>query len=155
MKEQAARCVVVATDLSETSPALIAVGDDAARKFGAELIVLHVFDPEGYEKIFGETGTLDQFAGYLRTELYEQVQAAGVETPVRLEIVEGRRVAREITATAARLNAVLIVIGARRRQGLRRALLGGVAGEVLRLARTPVLVAPTSVLSTVSLEAVS
>ncbi len=43
MVGSAVRQVLVATDLAETSPTLIALGVDMARKFGAELIVLYVF----------------------------------------------------------------------------------------------------------------
>ncbi len=146
MRDQTTRRVLVATDLSDQSPALIAAGADAAQKLGAEVIVLHVFDPETYERIFGETGMpVDQYTGYLRAELQDQLKAAGVGT-ARLEIIEGRSIALAILSTAARMRADLIVIGMRRGKGLGRTLGGGIAEEVLRRARTGVLVMPRAAL---------
>lgn len=146
MRDRMARKVLVATDLSDQSPALLAAGADAAQKLGAEMIVLHVFDPEAYEKIFGETGMpVDQYTGYIRAELQDQLKAAGVGT-ARLEIIEGRAIALAILSTAARMHPDLIVVGMRRRKGLRRTLGGGVADEVLRRARTGVLVMPQAAL---------
>lgn len=150
MKDQMLRRVLVATALSERSPALIAAADDIAGQFGAELIVLHVFDPEGYTKILGETGMpIDQYIGCLRAELCDHVEAAGVGAAVRLEVVEGRDIASAIITAGARMHADLIVIGTRPRQGFHRVLLGGVADDVLRRARTPVLVVPPTVLEAI------
>ena len=142
------RRVLVATDFTETSPALIAVGVETARKFGAELIALYVFDPAAYEEILGETlMPLDAYTSRLRIELLEQVEAAGAEMRTRVEVVDGRNVALEIVSAAARFDADLIVIGTHARTGLRRAVYGSVAEEVLRHARTMVLVAPRHALA--------
>ncbi len=148
MTGPAVRRVLVATDLMETSPTLIAVGVDMARKFGAEVIVLYVFDPVAYEEFLGEPAMpLDMYRNHLRTELRDQVEAAGAEMQTSVEVVDGRNVALEILSAAARLEADLIVIGTHARTGLRRAVHGSVAEEVLRHARTMVLVAPLSVLA--------
>ncbi len=142
------RRVLVATDFAETSPALIAVGVETARKFGAELIALYVFDPAAYEEMLGESlMPLDAYTNRLRRELFEQAAAAGAEMRTRVEVVEGRSIALEILSAAARLDADLIVIGTHGRTGLRRAAYGSVAEEVLRYARTMVLVTPLSVLA--------
>ena len=142
------RRVLVATDFTETSPALLAVGVETARKFGAELIALYVFDPAAYEEILGESlMPLDAYTSRLRMELLNQVVAAGAEMRARVEVVDGRNVALEILSAAARLDADLIVIGTHGRTGLRRTVHGSVAEEVLRHARTMVLVTPLSVLA--------
>lgn len=148
MAELAVLRVLVATDLAGTSSTLIAAGVDSARKFGAELIVLYVFDPAAYEELLGETWMpLDEYTGRLRMELRDQVEAAGAEMRTWVEVVDGRNVALEILSAAARFEADLIVIGTHARTGLRRAVHGSVAEEVLRHARTMVLVAPLSVLA--------
>ncbi len=140
--------VLVATDLAGTSTTLIAVGVDTARKFGAELIVLHVFDPVAYEELLGEPAMpLDMYRSHLRMELRDQVEAAGAEMRTWVEVVDGRNVALEILSAAARFEADLIVMGTHARTGLRRAMHGSVAEEVLRHARTMVLVTPLSVLA--------
>lgn len=148
MAEPAARRVLVATSLADTSPALIAVGAEIARKYESELIALYVFDPAAYTEIIGETWMpLDEYMGRLRMELRDQVEAAGADARARVEVVEGRNVALEIISAAARFEADLIVIGTHARTGLRRALLGSVAEEVLRHAKTMVVVVPLSVLA--------
>lgn len=144
---QTMRRVLVATDLADTSPELITTAARAAQKFGADLIALHVFNPETYAKILGDTGmAIDQYVGYLRAEMRDHAAAAIGTVPVRLEVTEGRDIAQEILTAAARFAADLIVIGTHARTGLRRALLGSVAEEVLRHAGTMVLVAPLAVL---------
>ncbi len=122
---------------------------DTARKFGAELIVLYVFDPAAYEELLGETWMpLDEYTGHLRMELRDQVEveAAGAEMRTCVEVVDGHNVALEILSDAARFEADLIVTGTHARTGLRRAVHGSVAQEVLRHARTMVLLTPLSVL---------
>lgn len=143
------RRVLVATDFTETSPALLAVAVEIARKFGAELIALFVFDPAAYEEILGETlMPLDTYTSRLCLELLEQVEAAGAaEIRTRVEVVNGRNVALEILSAAERFDADLIVLGTHARTGLRRAVYGSVAAEVLRHARTMVLVTPPNVLA--------
>lgn len=141
------RRVLVATDLSDTSPELITTAASAAKKFGADLVAVHVFNPETYAKILGDTGmAIDQYVGYLQAEMRDHAAAAIGTIPVHLEVVEGRDIAQEILTAAARFAADLIVIGTHARTGLRRALLGSVAEEVLRHAGTMVLVAPLAVL---------
>ncbi len=148
MTRPAVRRVLLATDLMETSPTLIAVGVDTARKFGAELIVLYVFDPVAYEEFLGEPAMpLDIYRSHLRMELRDQIEAAGAEMQTSVEVLDGRNVALEILSAAARLEADLIVVGTHARTGLRRAVHGSVAEEVLRHARTMVLVTPLSVLA--------
>lgn len=144
---QTLRRVLVATDLSDTSPELITTAASAAQKFGADLIAVHVFDPQTYAKILGDTGmAIDQYVVYLQAEMRDHAAAVIGTVPVRLEVVEGRDIAQQILVAAARFAADLIVIGTHARTGLRRALLGSVAEEVLRHAGTMVLVAPLAVL---------
>lgn len=155
MNERMTQRVLVATDLSDQSPALIAAAAGIARTLGAEMTILHVFDPQAYEKIFGETGMpVDQYTQYLRASLVDQVKAAEVDTTARLEIVEGRSIALAIVSSAVRMRADLIVIGMRRRRRL-RALGGGVADEVLRRARTAVLIIPPAAVDVIEPVAVA
>lgn len=142
---QTMRRVLVATDLSDTSPELMTTAASAAKKFGADLVAVHVFNPETYAKILGDTGmAIDQYVGYLQAEMRDHAAAAIGTVPVHLEVVEGRDIAQEILTAAARFAADLIVIGTHARTGLRRVLLGSVAEEVLRHATCPVLVVPSA-----------
>ena len=140
--------ILVATDLSEDSAPLVAYAADLARKFDAELVALHVFNPETYQEIQGETGmAIDQYVGYLRSEMRYQLDEADRDISSQLEVLEGWSIPEQILATASRQHADLIVLGTHARTGLRRVFLGSVAEEVLRHARCPVLVLPISVLA--------
>ncbi len=142
---RAVRRVLVATDLSDAAPGLLAQAIGVARRWRAELAVVHVFDPGAYEKLLDETGMpVDEYVGHLRTEMQDALAEAGIgdtDVPVRLEVIEDRDVAGAIVSAAARLDADLVVVGARPRRGL-PALRGGVADAVLRRAGRPVLVVP-------------
>jgi nucleotide-binding universal stress UspA family protein len=147
---RAIRRVLVATDLSERAPAVLAHAIGVAARWRAELVVVHVFDPGAYEKVLAETGMpVDRYVGYLRAEMQDALAEAGIgdtDVPVRLEVIEDRDVAGAIVSAAARLDADLLVVGARERRGLPAALRAGVADAVLRRARRPVLVVPHAVL---------
>jgi nucleotide-binding universal stress UspA family protein len=66
-----------------------------------------------------------------------EARAHGVRTAVELR--EGREVAELICEAGERLDADAICIGSHGKAGLRRALMGSVAEEVLRCTRRPVL----------------
>lgn len=144
----ATKRILVATDLSEVSAPLLAYAATLARQFDAELFVLHVFNPETYHEILGDTGmAVDQYVGYLRAEIrYQLDEAGGGDVPAQLEVLEGWSIPEQILATASRQDVDVIVLGTHARTGLRRAFLGSVAEEVLRHARCPVLVLPITVL---------
>lgn len=149
----AVRRVLVATDLSETAPGLLAHAIDVAARRRAELVVVHVYDPDAYEKVLDETGMpVDQYVAALRAEMQDALAQAGIgdtDVPVRLEVIEGRDVAGAIVDAAHRLNADVVVVGARTRRGLPAALRAGVADAVLRRAGRPVLVVPHAALRVV------
>lgn len=145
--ERTARHILLATDLSPSAGPLFTIASSLARP-GAEVIALHVYTPEDYVEVQRETGMpIDQYLANIRAEMRYQADQAGVPpATVRFEIVEGWSVPDEILQAAARFGAALIVMATHGRTGLRRALMGSVAEEVLRHARTPVLVAPMAVL---------
>ncbi|MDQ7820339.1 MAG: universal stress protein [Armatimonadota bacterium] len=139
------RRVLVATDLSDTAPVLLAQAVGLAERWRAELVVVHVFDPEEYERLLGDTGMpVDEYVDHLRAEMRDALAEAGIgdtDVSVRLEVIEDRDVAGAIVSAANRLGADLVVVGARPRRGL-PALRPGVADAVLRRAGRPVLVVP-------------
>jgi nucleotide-binding universal stress UspA family protein len=55
--------------------------------------------------------------------------------------------AREIVSMAGVLNANVIAVASRGRSGVARAVLGSVAGEVITVSQTPVLLTPRAILS--------
>ena len=140
------RTVLVATDLSPVTGLLLSTAAQVACREG-EVTVLHVYTPEDYVEVRRETGMpVDQYVATLRAEIRYQLEHAGLgPAAARLEIVEGWSIPEQILAVADRLNAEVIVMGTHGRTGIRRALVGSVAEEVLRHAHRPVLVIPQAV----------
>ena len=145
--ERTARNVLVATDLSPASGPLFTIAAGMARP-GAEVFGLHVYTPEDYVDVQRETGmSIDQYLSNIRAEMRYQADQAGIPpATIRFEIVEGWSVPEQILEAATRFGASLIVMATHGRTGLRRALMGSVAEEVLRHAHVPVLIASTAAL---------
>lgn len=139
------RRILVATDLSEISPRLYQVAIDVARPANADLIVAHIADFQSYIETLREvpTGVTDYLEG-LRSKVREGLRSAGLpDVSVRVEVMlQQYTVPADIRALATRLDADLIIMGTHGRTGLRRALLGSVAEDVVRHAEIPVLVVP-------------
>jgi len=145
--DRGVRTVLVATDLSPITGSLLSTAVQVGCRDGV-IVALHVYTPEEYVEVRGETGMpVDQYVANLRAEMRYQLEQAGLSpAAVRLEVAEGWSVPEQILAAAERLNADMIVMGTHGRTGIRRALMGSVAEEVLRRARRPVLVIPQAVL---------
>jgi nucleotide-binding universal stress UspA family protein len=144
--DRGVRTVLVATDLSPITGSLLSTAAQVGCRDGM-IIVLHVYTPEDYVEVRRETGMpVDQFVASLRAEMQYQLEQAGLTAAaVHLEVAEGWSIPQQILVAADRLNADLIVLGTHGRTGIRRALVGSVAEEVLRHARRPVLVIPQAV----------
>ena len=142
------RRILVATDLTEMSPPLYALAEQLAHRSGGRLIVVHIADRDEYVELVRETRMgLDEYLGKFRsTILYDFEQATGIQpAPQHMQVdvpLRERSVAQGLLHLAARHQVDLIVIGTHGRSGIRRALLGSVAEEVLRHATCPVLVVP-------------
>lgn len=145
--ERGACTILVATDLSPVTGVLLSTAARVACR-EATIVVLHVYTPEDYAEERRETGVpVDQFIANLRAQMqYHLDQLAMPSTAVRLEVVESWSVPAQILSIADRLGADLIIMGTHGRTGLRRALMGSVAEEVLRHSRRPVLIVPQAVL---------
>ncbi|WP_394842361.1 universal stress protein [Pendulispora brunnea] len=131
--------VLLAIDFEETSPDVIEMGVEVARRFDAQLIVLHafcVYPPpymEGFylklEKVLHDArATLDRTVTKIR-ERYPKVEGV---------LVQGEPW-EEIPRLAKKYGADLIVMGTHGRRGLPRLFLGSVAERVVRLSNVPVL----------------
>ncbi len=145
--ERGVQTVLIATDLSPITGALLSTAAQVGCR-EAQVVALHVYTPEDYVDVRRETGmAVDQYIANLRAEMrYELEQAGFAPGSVRLEVAEGWSIPEQILATAERLHADLIIMGTHGRTGLRRALMGSVAEEVVRHAARPVLVVPLAVL---------
>jgi universal stress protein A len=135
------RSILAPLDFSEHSREALRFACTLARRLGASLTLLHVYQPPAHS-------TLDDLAflppqigeGVRRTlEAALQVEKQGLEAEgveLRTALVVGAPFP-EIIRLAAGFD--LIVMGTKGRTGLRHALLGSVAERVVRYAPCPVL----------------
>lgn len=143
------RCIVATTDFSDASfPALVEAAD-WARRWNAELVLLHVLEPifhlQGWSaKIAGETDVYAVEPQDLEPEwqaLTARLDLSGVRC--RHQVAKGETV-DSIVASAEELAADLLVVGTHGRSAIAHALIGSSAEAVLEAAGCPVLVVPSS-----------
>lgn len=138
--------ILVPVDGSGTSKAGLRQAISIARGSGAQLRLLTIVDlrfvtraPDGFpipETVFD--GVREEGRKVL-DEAQQAARGAGLAAEARLAETVGERVSEGILEEARRWAADLIVIGTHGRSGLRRAVLGSDAEEVVRGASVPVL----------------
>jgi nucleotide-binding universal stress UspA family protein len=140
--------LVVATDFLGHAERALAVGIDFAKLMGAALDLVHVYP-------LPSTGVLSPMPGVVPAPLPGPDELQTIERPTRRARRQGRRRGvqylsttlvgdppDEINSYARRVVAAFVVVGTHGRTGIRRALLGSVAEQVVRRAHCPVLVVP-------------
>ncbi len=146
--------ILVSLDIAGCAHEVLDESIQLATGLGASLSLLHVTHlPEGVHRsdvlhLKSADGAaaeelLDQDARNALTELEEICKAS--EVPCRLLIRHGAP-AEAILATAESVRPRYLVLGTHGRTGLRRALMGSVAEEVLRHATVPVFIVRTQAL---------
>lgn len=140
------RRILVATDFSAPSETALNYARAMARAFGAELRVLHVFEPlwlTSADLVGGGVAVANMVQGLeetARKQLDESVtEEDRRELRAEAVMVTSESPAREIARYASEEHADLLVIGTHGRSGLTRLLIGSVAEKVVRLAPCPVL----------------
>jgi nucleotide-binding universal stress UspA family protein len=136
------RTVLCAIDLSPRSPGTIAIAARLAGE-GARLVILHVLQasaPRHYAR-FGVPEFSRAVARDTRQQLESILEAQNRESDV-LVTDSSKSVDGEILRVAGEIKADLIVMGATRKTGLRRRLLGSTAIRVSRRSHLPVLIVP-------------
>ena len=130
--------ILVPTDFSGASDAVIKLATALARDGGGSLLIVHVEQPPiGYGG--GDIGMLEgAHAGPDLKVMLEQVVPSDPAVKYEHHLVVGDP-AREIVRLASEQKADLIVMGTHGRGGLTRLLMGSVAEEVVRRAECPVL----------------
>jgi len=136
--------IVVPADFGEASDAALAYARMLAIRFNASLTVVHVYDDVFARAAFAPEvyGTLPPGVGEeARRDVHARLAALlhpGVSRGGSVEVLCGPT-AKAIVEYAAQSDASLIVMGTHGRRGLAYAVLGSVAGQVLRTASCPVL----------------
>jgi len=130
------------TDYSELSQFALRQAEDLARVHSARLIVLHVVETLGPERLtYAEAGSQPQPEAY-RKRLWDEMHrlvSPDPDVPVEYVLAQGDPVSA-ILRTAADHRCDMIVLGSHGRTGLQRLVLGSIAEGVMRRARCPVLI---------------
>jgi len=141
--------ILCPVDFSEHSKAALAHAEDVARKFGAELTLLHVVEPILYPVAYGlppvspvdyEQVARDS-AGKALAGLAAEVSARGQKAHVR---VEAGAASQRICDLAKAEGYDLVVLATHGYTGLKHVLLGSTAERVVRFAPCAVLVVKAS-----------
>ena len=135
--------ILVPVDYAGCAWMVVAHAGHIAAAFGSKVVLLYVVDlPPG---VHAEEAArrLGQVAPGLDKEAHEELLAlkAGFPAGVEVELRLGHGLPAEaILRACAELQADLLIMGTHGRTGLKRLLMGSVAEEVLRHAKTPVMV---------------
>jgi universal stress protein A len=139
--------VLVPIDFSPSARAALEYATFVAGKFGAELLVAHVWEPPGYvgpdTLALLPVGSGQPGWEQTRNEVQREVDHFLARAPARPKGLAVRVEAGEPSDTILQLakefGADLIVMGTHGRTGLSRLLIGSVAEAVLRRSTCPVL----------------
>jgi nucleotide-binding universal stress UspA family protein len=131
--------ILVAVDESEAAERVLAAAEELARFSSGEVWLLHVWegDPSVYKT--ASVRSCDEARSWLETAA-EKLAASGLVTHAVLIANLYGYAAREIANIAVALEAGVIVIGSRGRNGVSELLAGSTARKVIHLADRPVLV---------------
>ncbi len=132
--------LLVPLDGSRLAESILPVVQTFARALDATVTLLHVVEPAPPASIHGEPhlanaeearAYLENLAAVLRTE--------NINADIHIDVAEGGDVVRAIFAHGGELHADLIVLTNHGRSGLKQALFGSIAQQVLQSGEIPVL----------------
>lgn len=131
------------TDFSQGADAAFALALEVAKKFDAELTLLHVYAVPVYMGPFGDGYALSfDLVQKLEDDVnraLDKLRQRAVEAGVRTSTVSVAGLAVEAIHSQAEAGMDLIVMGTHGRTGFKHLLLGSVAERVLRSSTCPVL----------------
>jgi nucleotide-binding universal stress UspA family protein len=141
--------ILAPTDFSEDSARALEYAEEIARKFGAEIVMIHVDQPLAPVIIAPEFGTGFDMGAVSRLaeeqRLLAQRELDTIASRLREAGLKSRGLLKvgapflEILTAAHSENADLIVMGTHGRTGLAHVLMGSVAERVVNRANCPVL----------------
>ena len=139
--------VLAALDLARTTPDVLREARIWARRLSAELILIHVADPDPDFIGYGAGPESVRLAvAHKFTRAHQRLEALSVElrkegldaTALLLQGATAETILRE----ADRLSADVVLMGTRARGAVRELFVGSVSKEVLRRSTRPVLLIP-------------
>ncbi len=137
------KTMLVPLDFSRHSRQALATAIPLAQKFGAKIVLVHVYQPVAYPDAVAMSPACAGLDARLREELKGMVGPLkqDQDTPLSVEtIVRIGRPCEEIVNAAKSVNADIIVIATHGHTGLKHVLLGSTTELVVRHADCPVLV---------------
>ena len=132
-------------DFSDASRAAMEVAADLARRFGAELVLLHAYPVPGYTFPDGSVVASPRMMQELADQAQKHLEEwrADAERLVGAPRVSAERAvgepAAEIVSFASGRGVDLLVLGTHGRTGIEHALMGSIAERVVRRGHCPVL----------------
>jgi nucleotide-binding universal stress UspA family protein len=131
-------------DFSDTARAAMEVAVDLAKRFGAELTLLHAYPIPGYTfpdgSVVASPKMMEELAEQAERHLGEWKRDAEALGAPRVVVAKATgEAATEIVGYAKDQGMDLLVVGTHGRTGLTHALMGSVAERVVRRAGCPVL----------------
>jgi nucleotide-binding universal stress UspA family protein len=134
--------LLVPVDFGEPSRQALDTAIDLARRFGAQLTLVHVYEVPAYVYSGIAYATTDLFGPIedaARAQLTKLLGEVRTKVPsAKAELRKGAP-AMEILAAIAEAHPDLVVMGTHGRKGMPHVLLGSVAEKVVRLSPVPVL----------------
>lgn len=139
--------VLAALDLARTTPDVLREARLWARRLSAELILIHVAEPDPDFIGYGAGPESVRLAvAHKFTRAHQRIEALSVElrqegldaTALLLQGATAETILRE----AERLSADVVLMGTRARSAVRELFVGSVSKEVLRQSTRPVLLIP-------------
>jgi len=134
------RCILVPVDFSKSSLDALQYALDMAQHYDAQLILLHVVEPYHADMLMDTTEIQRKAHSAAHERLTKLTEATVKAWPRTGRELRAGHPATTITALAKRTNADLIVMGTHGYTGLKHAVIGSVAEQVVRRAPCPVLV---------------
>jgi nucleotide-binding universal stress UspA family protein len=141
----ALRRIVVPTDFSLPAQRALRYAIEFAKKFDAEILLVHVIEPPAYAAAFAKGGPVEETDEQRRAYDWFEQQLANQKKEEVPDSVRCRTIllkgtaSAEVAQCATREDADLIVMATSGRSGLKDVLLGSTAERVLRRAPCPVM----------------
>jgi nucleotide-binding universal stress UspA family protein len=132
--------LLIPLDGSHLAEAALAPAAEISRKLGASVTLIHMIEKNAPPQVHGDRHLTDQVeASEYLARLAEQAFAPGTRVETHVHTVEVKDVARSITEHAAEFAQDLIVMCTHGSGGLREAITGSIAQQVIGQGKTPVL----------------
>lgn len=144
--------LLAALDLAGSTPAVLREARNWARRLSAELILIHVAEPDPDFVGYGAGPESVRLAvAHKFTRAHQQIEALAVELrkdgiDAKALLIQGAT-AETILREADNLSADAILMGTRARGAIHDLMVGSVSKEVLRHSSRPVLLIPPRVVS--------